>query len=427
MSVFALGEHLVWSRPDGNGGRIFYYYYDWITWVVVVSALAWLAWRLALRYRRARAMRRRPRGTDYKLLGRVVRAKRELSARYLPPGSSANIHAVGVGVLPVSGEYCIQVFGDDADQEAWAAEAAALPDRYGGFAVIPFGMRPAVLLSDEGAGPPAERAPYSNGIRERREVIIGGISGANTNLTGQSGTIGYFCKRKSILPRPAEVHFISNSHVLADLRKAAADDGDLIVQPSPGESASGRPIGALVNFSPLKFGGNTDEPNHIDAALAKLWASHRYELVIPFIGSVKGYALKQDVAVGERARKSGRTTGYTEGSVSSIYLDIWVMYDRTAQSAFFRDQLLIEPSPPKFTKFVDKGDSGSLLMDAEQNAIGLIFAGAPDAPDLQVTATPAEAAPATVPPAKQPRRIESYGVANPISEVLTRLRIELLV
>ena len=425
MSLFALGKYLVWSRPDGHGGTAYYYYYDYYTWAVAALALAWLAWRLALRYGRARAARRRPRGTDYGLLKRVVRAKGELSARYLPLGSSANIHAVGVGVLP-GGEYCIQIFGDDADEEAWAAEAAALPDSYGGFTVVPLGMSPAVMLSDEGPGPRAGSDPYHSGIRERREVIIGGISGANTNLTGQSGTIGYFCKRKSILPRRAEVLLVSNSHVMADLRKTAVDDGDLIAQPSPGEPAGGRPIGALVSFSPLKFGGDTDEPNHIDAALARLWPSHRHELVIPFIGTVKGYVPKRDVAVGEAVCKYGRTTGFTSGTLSSIYMDIRVWYDRTGQSAFFRDQLLIEPTRPGFTKLVDKGDSGSLLT-AEQYAVGLIFAGTSEAPGLQVAPANTEAAAESVPGAVKPPRIEGYGVANPISEVLDRLRVELLI
>jgi hypothetical protein len=433
MSAFALGRYLMWSRPDGNGGTIYYYYHDWMTWVAGATALAWLVWWLVSRYRHERALRRRPRRTDYGSLRRVVRAKREVSERYLRRGFSSNIHAVGVGVLGDGGEYCIQIFINDENEEPWAgAGAGALPGSYGGFPVVPVVARSAVLLSDAGLSRPAGREQYPNGIRDRREVIIGGISGANINLTGQSGTIGYFCKRKSILPRPAEVYLISNSHVLADLRKDKVDDGDLITQPSPGERASNRPVGSLVNFSPLKFDGDTDEPNYVDAALARLWPTHRYERVIPFIGGVKGYVLKQDVAAGEVACKFGRTTGFTKGWVSSLFLDIWVRYDRTGQSAFFRDQFLIEPALPEFTKFVDTGDSGSLVTDEGRHAIGLIFAGTPDAPDSRVAPTttttqpPTEAAGTTAPAADPPRRIENYGVANPISEVLRRLKVELL-
>jgi hypothetical protein len=282
-------------------------------------------------------------------------------------------------------------------------------------------------LSDAGQSSPAARGEYSNGIREYQEVIIGGISGANVNLTGQSGTIGYFCTRKSKLPRPKETHVLACSHTLADLRKGKVDNNDLIMQPSPGEPASNRPIGALVNFSALKFDGDIKEPNHIDAAIAKLWTQHPHARVIPHIGTVKGYVEKKDIEIGEVVRKSGRTTGYTVGCIFSICLDIWIRYDRTGQSAFFKDQLLIEPTLPTFTKFVLPGDSGSLLVDAQQDAVGLIFAGMSETPEATRALPSSDAVAGVDPLTDQPKRVENYGVANPISEVLERLKIDLLV
>lgn len=428
MLILVLGKHLMWSRPNGNGGTNFYYYYDEITWIVGALALAWLTWFLVRRYRRMRALRRPPRRTDYKLLKRIVKLKRELSLRYLRPGFSANIHAVGVGMLGGGSEYCIQVFINDANQEMWIGSGAStLPDNYRGVPVVLIEMPAAAFLSDAGLSSFAAREQYSDGIREHQEVIIGGISGANTNLTGQSGTIGYFCTRKSKLPRRKEIHLLSNSHVFADLRKAEVDDGDLIMQPSPGEPASNRPIGALVNFSALKFDLDINDPNHIDAAIAKLWGSHAHAPVIPLIGAVKGYVVKRDIEIGEAARKFGRTTGYTEGRIFSIYLDIWIRYERTGQSAFFQNQFLIEPALPKFAKFVARGDSGSLVVDAEQHAIGLIFAGMSETPKSPQALPNIEAIVGTDSATEEPQRIESYGVANPISEVLDRLKIELLV
>ena len=428
MFIFFLGQHPMWSRPDGRGGTITYYYYDEITWIVGALALAWLAWFLVRRYRRARALKRRPWRTDYKLLKRIVKLKRELSSRYLLPGFSMNIHAIGVGMLAGSNDYCIQIFINDADQEIWMESgAASLPDNYRGVPVVLIEMPVAGFLSDAGLSSFAASHQYSNGIREHQEVIIGGISGANMNLTGQSGTIGYFCTRKSKLPRRKEIHLLSNSHVFADLRKATVDTGDLIMQPSPGEPASNRPIGALVNFSALKFDGDIREPNHIDAAIAKLWGPQPHKPVIPMIGAVKGYVAKKEIGIGEAARKFGRTTGYTEGRIFSIYLDIWIRYDRTGQSAFFQNQFLIEPSLPEFTKFVAKGDSGSLVVDAQQYAIGLIFAGMSELPESQQALSVPEAGVGINPVTDKLKRIESYGVANPISEVLERLKIELLV
>lgn len=419
MIALILEKHLLWSRPDGRGGFSYYYYYDWITWVVSVLALVWLIWFLVRRYRRARAQRRPARHINRRLLKRVVQVKSELSTRYLRPGFSANIHAVGVGLLDDGVTYCVQIFIRDAGDELWAG-APPLPGLYRGVPLVLVEMPAAAFLSD--ALEPGERASsYPNGIRERQEVIIGGISGANTNLTGQSGTIGYFCTRRSRLPRRKEVHLLSNSHVFADLRRAAVDSNDLILQPSPGENDSNRPIAALVNYSALKFDGDTREPNHVDAAIARLWETHSHKTVIPLIGAVKGYAARDEVEVNEPARKFGRTTGYTEGRVFSIYLDIWIRYDRTGQSAFFQNQFLIEPALPEFTKFVSKGDSGSLVVDKEQYATGLIFAGTSELPEALRPSQEVKAG------ADKPKRIEGYGVANPISEVLERLNIELLV
>lgn len=416
MGLFIFDKHLIWSGPNADGGISFYYYYDAITWIVGGLALAWLTWVLVKRYLRARALRRPPRRADYKLLKRIIEIKNELSRRFLPLGVSTNIHAVGIGLL--GAQYCIQVFVNDANQELWTGSGATpLPGNYRGIPLVLIEMPAAGFLSTTSFD------QYPNGIREHQEVIIGGISGANTNLTGQSGTIGYFCTRKSKFTRLKEVHLLSNSHVFADLQKAKVDDGDLIMQPSPGEPGSHRPIGTLVNFSTLKFEGDVTEPNHIDAAIAKLWAPQPHEALVPFIGAVKGYVPRKDIKIGEPARKFGRTTGYTEGCIFSIYLDIWVRYDRTRQSAFFENQLLIEPASPDFQKFVAKGDSGSLLVDAEQHAIGLIFGGMSDA-SKATQPLPNTGAMQAI---DKPQRISGYGVANPISDVLERLKIELLV
>ena len=126
---------------------------------------------------------------------------------------------------------------------------------------------------------------------------------------------------------------------------------------------------------------------------------------------------------GERVRKFGRTTGYTEGTIFSMYLDIRIRYDRTGQSAFFNDQILIAPVLPEFTKFVSKGDSGSVVIDREQRVVGLIFGGMSELPP---ETPPDMTRPVAADDAKA-QRIESYGVANPISDVLDRLKIDLLI
>jgi hypothetical protein len=423
MFLLLLARHLVYSRPDGKGGTITYYYSDAITWTVAALAIAWITWFFVRGHLRARALRRRPRRVNHRLLKRIVKVKNDLSSQYLRPGFSNNIHAVGIGTLGLAADYCLQVFISDTTQELWAGSgAAALPPNYQGVPLVLIEMAPAGFLSEANAT--TAENPFPNGIRNHQDVIIGGISAANSNLGGQSGTLGYFCFRKRKFMNRREVHLLSNSHVLADLRRAKPDDTDLIMQPSPGEPGNNRPIAALVNFSPLKFANETNEPNHIDAAIARLWESHPYKTLIPLIGAVKGYVETKNIEIGEPVRKFGRTTGFTQGIVLSIYLDILIRYDRTGKSAFFKDQVLIAPASKATPKFVAKGDSGSLVVDAQQHALGLIFGGVTE-PQGSVPATKADKQRHDL-SSSVSQKIEGYGVANPISEVLERLRIELV-
>jgi hypothetical protein len=420
LLLFVFGRHLLWSRQNPDGGITSYYYSDAITWIAGAVTLLALIYFLVRRYQRSRALHRRARRTSGSLK-QVIKRKRELSSRYLRPKFSNTIHAIGIGSL--NNSYCIQIFVSDANQE-WAAGSgtAQLPANYRGVPLVLIEMPVAEFLSEAIGESTPDWLPHTNGMRERQEVILGGLSGANTNLTGESGTIGYFCTRKSKLSRRKETHLLSNSHVFVDLRRSDVNESDLIVQPSPGEAASHRPIASLVSFSPLRF-ADMDHPNHIDAAIARLWTPQPHRSVIPLIGAVEGYVMKEDIEVRETVRKFGRTTGYTEGHIFSIYLDIWVRYDRAGQSAFFQNQLLIEPELPEFRKFVEKGDSGSLLVDAKQNALGLVFAGMGKLPESMQKSQTVESDIT----AGDVKRIENYGVANPISEVLQRLKIELLI
>jgi hypothetical protein len=439
MLFLLFKPHVLWT--DG----IKTVYLDEVTWVVAGLSAVWLLGFFVRRYRRARALRRPPRPNRYKLPKRIMRVKRDLSSRYLQPGFSGNIHAVGIGRLNGGGQdYCIQVFINDAGAKILPG-SGSLPHSYRGVRVVPIEMPPAGFLSGLVVDQTAAPDQFPGPIRERQEIIIGGISGANTNLTGQSGTIGYFCTPRSKLPRRKQVHLLSNSHVFADLRKGKVDETDLIMQPSPGEPANNRPIGTLVNFSALKFQTGLNDPNHIDAAIAKLWEPQQHNAVIPLIGAVKGHVRKQEIEIGEGVRKFGRTTGYTEGRIFSICLDIWIRYDRTGQSAFFQNQMLIEPALPEYSKFAAKGDSGSLLVDEKQHAVGLIFGGMAELPE-SLASTPntnslastgntnsvassgnTDADGKIVVSLDKLQRIESYGVANPISEVLDRMKIDLLI
>jgi hypothetical protein len=419
MVLLLFAKRLLWSYRDAGGGTTSYYYSDQTTWIIGAVALAALVWFCLTRYLRRRALRRRPRKNDFKQLKRVIKLKRDLSSRYLGNGFSLPIHAVGIGRVPGTRNYCIQIFVSEVTDEL-----ATLPTDYFGVPLVLVQMRVASFLSDNSP----DQDFSAKDIRQRQEVIVGGISGAHTNLTGESGTIGYFCTRKSKLPQRKQVCMLSNSHVFADLRKEQIDEHDLIMQPSPGERNTSRAVGTLVTYSRLTFAGDASKPNYIDAAVAKLWEPQEHKRVIPMIGAVRGYVETKNVELDEPVRKCGRTTEYTEGTLYSINLDIWVRYERVGKAAFFQDQFLVRPKGPTGTKFVAGGDSGSLLLDQNQYAVGLLFAGTSELPEQRQSGSTET----SVPRDQQEinpgvvERIEGYGVANPICEVLDRLKIELL-
>ncbi len=390
------------------------FYYDEMTFVVAALALTWLVWYFLAKYLHAKSLRRNSHLPKDKSLKRIIKTKDELTARFLRKGASKKIHAIGIGKL-ASGEFCIQIFINDSNEKLFESlPNQQIPNQYKNIPLVLVMMPQASFLSAENHFANFSAEEHRKLIREKQDVIIGGISGANANLDGNSGTIGYFCRKKSLFPRRNEVYLLSNSHVFADLRRMNVEAHDFILQPSPGEGGTSRSIAELTKLSPLKFDNDVSDANRIDASIAKLFKQQAHKFVLPFIGEIKRFVEKEEAEIGEKAQKFGRTTGYTSGNLFSVSLDIWIKYDRTGKDAFFADQFLVETDKTNYEKFVDKGDSGSLLIDGENNAVGLIFAGANGKIELKDSEVKTQIV------------VNNYGVANPISEVMKKMKIELI-
>jgi hypothetical protein len=72
-----------------------------------------------------------------------------------------------------------------------------------------------------------------------------------------------------------------------------------------------------------------------------------------------------------RVRKTGRTTGYTEGMITLVNATINVAYNtpQGKKTALFINQIITEPMS-------QAGDSGSLIVEVgSTRAVGLLFAG----------------------------------------------------
>lgn len=109
-------------------------------------------------------------------------------------------------------------------------------------------------------------------------------------------------------------------------------------------------------------------PNKIDAAVSKPVSPG---LVVPEIlglGIPKG---TRPACIGMCVRKSGCTTGVTEGIILACDVSLFVDYSSMGyKTALFVEQIATTP-------MAKSGDSGSLTVDTDLYAIGLLFAQTP--------------------------------------------------
>ena len=237
-------------------------------------------------------------------------------------------------------------------------------------------------------------APASDGICTAAErwplPVPTGVSVGHPNIT--AGTIA------ARVAKGNEVFILSNNHVLANVNQAAI--GDPIFQPGTYDGGSlSDAIANLFDFEPIKFCTvfwiwiMCDETNTIDAAIALSDVS-KLGVATPLgeFNSVRGYgapistlhpAYGNPNTVGDenlsmlldndygQVQKYGRTTGLTEGTVTTINATVDVCYDADCMNiARFTDQLIVTPG-----NFSAGGDSGSLVVDSQRRPVGLLFAG----------------------------------------------------
>jgi hypothetical protein len=104
--------------------------------------------------------------------------------------------------------------------------------------------------------------------------------------------------------------------------------------------------------------------NLVDAAIAAVLNNGLLDPNIIDIGAPPQGLVEPKL--GMQVFKCGRTSGLTEGIITQIDVTVDVKYD--TRVARFTNQIMITPcSQP--------GDSGSLILDFQRNAVGLLFSG----------------------------------------------------
>jgi len=196
-----------------------------------------------------------------------------------------------------------------------------------------------------------------------------GVSGGNINDISRryccSGTLGSLVKNAS-----GALYILSNNHVLARTDQATA--GEDISQPGLIDNNCQAPRIVADFTAAVTLGQN------VDCAVAALRSgTMNTQGSIQDIGTIS--SVVKAPAVGLAVTKSGRTTGHTTGTISSINTSVSVQYQPTCGSGrkinySYTNQVVINSST-----FSAGGDSGSLIVSNNSptchQPVALLFAG----------------------------------------------------
>jgi len=197
---------------------------------------------------------------------------------------------------------------------------------------------------------------------DRWRPAPGGVSVGHQEIT--AGTLGCLVKKGG------KVYILSNNHVLANSNAGKA--GDQILQPGPhdGGQLTMDMVARLSEFVPIKFILDGDgckignaftaivniglratrrktrlaarqefPENRVDAAIAEPGNLNDVNERILEIGLLAG---RREIGLGSMVKKSGRTTGVTEGIVDQVGVAVQVQYGGS-RIALFIDQFMIKP------------------------------------------------------------------------------------
>jgi hypothetical protein len=272
----------------------------------------------------------------YKALGAIQSEKEDEILTY------PNVIGVGLGrkitANKDTGDTCMMVFVERKIGKDKLAANEKIPETLGKFKtdVIETG---------------AVYAQTDMVLNNRLRPFYGGFSIAHFKVT--AGTAAALVIDKGT-PTPTKYYVLSNCHVLAN--SGSAVSGDAIYQPGPFDGGlAADKVGVLAKFVPIIFA--TTANNLVDSL-------EYFGGEIHAIGYPDGVGV---VAVGDKVQKSGRTTGHTRGSVTAINATINVGYGSFGTARFIK-QIVTTPMSAG-------GDSGSLVLDSNNKAVGLLFAG----------------------------------------------------
>jgi hypothetical protein len=160
-------------------------------------------------------------------------------------------------------------------------------------------------------------------------------------------------------------YLLSCNHIIANYNNAAL--GDPIWMPGCDDGGSNdNTIGLLHDFEPLHFGGL--DVNYMDAAIARpVPGIMTYRGIDGGVGVVGGTDERPEYNI--PVRKYGRTSHLTYADLTFQKLSLKLSY-RQGTALFFEQYGVVESMGGKFA---EPGDSGALVVNSRNEAVGLLF------------------------------------------------------
>ncbi|MPQ43684.1 hypothetical protein [Clostridium tarantellae] len=180
------------------------------------------------------------------------------------------------------------------------------------------------------------------------------IGPTNSNIAGTAGCIVQRGSGNNL-----SYFLLSNNHILTDSQTKPL--GTRIVQPAiPDGGTILDAVATLSSYIPLQSG--TRQINTVDCAIARIISNSFISNEIAWLGYPKGTS---NVILGEKVKKIGRSSGRTTSTVRSISSFLYI--NLGGRYYLFQDQIIMD-------KFSLEGDSGSLVLNNSNKAIGLLMA-----------------------------------------------------
>jgi hypothetical protein len=250
-------------------------------------------------------------------------------------------------------ELCFRVFVEDLSNVP-----EGLPTDFGGFSVQVLQRAAGEFLIDDTPHRPVEGGVSISSAHRANPSEVPLQSGVGT-----LGGIVFDSQTRELLG-------LSCAHVLAS--GGGAQAGDDCFQPqitNQFPNTAVNRIGALKRFTfgqtqPLFPGGSPI--NFTDAAVCTI--ERQAIMSIAEIGSVTG---TNSARPEDHVRKRGRTTGLTHGIVTGVM----GAYFNQQMSEWFVDLITIKTDTSLSFEFCTRGDSGSFVVNEQNEVVGLLFLG----------------------------------------------------